>query len=403
MKKDRPQEDQGILEQIREKAGTNRCVLCGKCAAVCPSFRNLNLEIHSPRGRMALCTAFLNGELEPGEKFLESLSGCFMCEACDAICPAGAAPFRAIVFLKTLAPFQGIHQELKKCLEQKGNSPLPIRLFECLNIRVSEKGSFFSGDAEPFSPKEGNKGKKVIYFPGCIRNYHLPDSAQATFQALKKMNCEISFAKEIECCGAPLLFTGSLKQVKEIAKRNLEILSQYKQSEIVCDCPTCAWMFKNYAEWFFKESPEREVAEQVSQRVKLFSEFLSENSSPDSPLFSRSYKGIKLGYLDSCIQKYGWNASGALERILSFFKGLETTEIPENLSCPGWGLLLVEYKGLSEKYANRLISFVEENHVEILVTEDSALQLYMRLHHPELKVLSISELLVRGKYNSSQK
>ncbi|WP_202079250.1 (Fe-S)-binding protein [Caldalkalibacillus salinus] len=66
------------------------CTRCGFCQPTCPTFiqtgRN---EASSPRGRIALIQAVVDGQLEPSERFERELSLCLGCRACESACPSG--------------------------------------------------------------------------------------------------------------------------------------------------------------------------------------------------------------------------------------------------------------------------------------------------------------------------
>ncbi|NTW58532.1 MAG: (Fe-S)-binding protein, partial [Nitrospirae bacterium] len=55
------------LEQYRRDIA--RCVRCGACSTVCPSFLADRRESRSPRGRMALIEAVLDGKLRVSDVY----------------------------------------------------------------------------------------------------------------------------------------------------------------------------------------------------------------------------------------------------------------------------------------------------------------------------------------------
>ena len=65
------------------------CIRCGLCSAVCPVYRESLLETDSPRGRIALVRAVLEGRLKPSRRFKGIVYECLACQACAALCPAG--------------------------------------------------------------------------------------------------------------------------------------------------------------------------------------------------------------------------------------------------------------------------------------------------------------------------
>lgn len=80
----RPVEDpRRLLEEA------DRCVKCGLCLPVCPTYRLAALEAESPRGRVALIQGLLQGNLAGGPSLERHLDSCLGCRACEAACPSG--------------------------------------------------------------------------------------------------------------------------------------------------------------------------------------------------------------------------------------------------------------------------------------------------------------------------
>ncbi|MFO7249501.1 MAG: (Fe-S)-binding protein [Actinomycetes bacterium] len=68
----------------------DRCISCGFCLPVCPTYRLTGQETSSPRGRITLMRALESGRLADGDPTLaEEASFCLGCRACETVCPAG--------------------------------------------------------------------------------------------------------------------------------------------------------------------------------------------------------------------------------------------------------------------------------------------------------------------------
>jgi len=67
----------------------DRCVQCGLCLPVCPTYRLDRLEPESPRGRIALARGWALDLVAPDPAGEAHLDQCLGCRSCEAVCPAG--------------------------------------------------------------------------------------------------------------------------------------------------------------------------------------------------------------------------------------------------------------------------------------------------------------------------
>ncbi len=68
----------------------NACIRCGLCLPSCPTYLETMTETSGPRGRISLIKDVAQSRLDvrsPG--FLEQMSQCLDCRACEAVCPSG--------------------------------------------------------------------------------------------------------------------------------------------------------------------------------------------------------------------------------------------------------------------------------------------------------------------------
>src|SRR5690625_2277232 len=66
------------------------CMRCGFRLPACPTYGETNQdEAASPRGRIALMKAVVDGLKEPDEEFEKQLDLCLGCRACEPACPSG--------------------------------------------------------------------------------------------------------------------------------------------------------------------------------------------------------------------------------------------------------------------------------------------------------------------------
>src|ERR1035438_9461303 len=66
----------------------DRCIHCGLCLNACPTYRELGLEMDSPRGRIYQMVQVANGA-PIGDSYREHIGLCLACRGCESACPSG--------------------------------------------------------------------------------------------------------------------------------------------------------------------------------------------------------------------------------------------------------------------------------------------------------------------------
>src|SRR5580704_14834510 len=79
-----------------QQADLDKCVHCGLCLNACPTYRELRVEMDSPRGRIYQMVQVASGAAEVNESYVEHLDLCLACRACETACPSGVPYGRLI-------------------------------------------------------------------------------------------------------------------------------------------------------------------------------------------------------------------------------------------------------------------------------------------------------------------
>src|SRR5919197_3128773 len=72
-----------------------KCIHCGMCLEACPTYRVTGLETESPRGRIHVMQALIDGRPATGDLTIH-LDRCLACRACETVCPS-AVPYGRLI------------------------------------------------------------------------------------------------------------------------------------------------------------------------------------------------------------------------------------------------------------------------------------------------------------------
>src|SRR3954449_3473720 len=78
-----------------QQVDLDRCVHCGLCLNACPTYRELGVEMDSPRGRIYQMNAVAAGA-PITDSYVEHMELCLACRGCETACPSGVPYGRMI-------------------------------------------------------------------------------------------------------------------------------------------------------------------------------------------------------------------------------------------------------------------------------------------------------------------
>ena len=292
--------------EFSELAALFKCNKCGSCTSVCPLYQNTVHEGMAARGKLALLEAVADGRLESGEAVRDKLEDCLLCGACAANCPsfvpttdlflearAGLAkelglPLPIRLLLRALstpgalaAGTPGLHLLQRLGLPQIANGPLGEKLPPVIRAALRSMPPAplrsFRGRAERLLTNGDGRRGTVGYFAGCFMNWGYADAAMATRTMLVRAGFRVE-VPEVVCCGLPHRAYGDIETARDLARKNVVALEKY--DHVVSDCASCGATLKEYKH-LLKDDPEyRERAETLAGRAADISEFLVKQSFP---------------------------------------------------------------------------------------------------------------------------
>ena len=83
-------------------------------------------------------------------------------------------------------------------------------------------------------------GQNTLYYPGCVTQYVLPDTAQRYENLLRRAGINfIVLSGETLCCGSPVKRAGYFDDFEALKRKNLEIFGRFSIGKVITNCPGC--------------------------------------------------------------------------------------------------------------------------------------------------------------------
>jgi len=378
-----------------------KCIRCGACRSVCPTFGEELSELAVARGRVALVEAVLKGELELTEAFERAVFNCAMCGACKANCPSGvdvpAIIESARVELVEKKRSESLMRFLAKqslkdrktmdrsfalmALGRAAYGPLAATpLARYLPYQYKDfKRNFPTIPLKPLSKRvpelskaENSKGR-VIFFAGCVINYVYPEIGESAVRVLNKAGYDVILSKDEPCCGKPLKSLGEAAAFKELAGKTVDLFKDIKADAVLTACPTCALTLK---EDYSKILTEDDEALKLAGRVEDINRFLLLNSDI---IKSVSPAEAVVTYHDPCHLNYGMGVKSEPRALLNAASDGGFVEMDESDRCCGFGgsFSFINY-GLSGRIAARKAGNIIASGAEVVATACPGCMMHLR-------------------------
>ena len=367
-----------------------RCMRCGECQAVCPTYAVTGREGEVARGKVRIIRGLLNGELDMDQGVADKLSTCLLCKSCCTACPSGVRVDKVITAArKVLAERRGISL-LKSAVLWGLEHPMMFsaassgaRVFGILpRMEVGTAGDY----------EQLHRKGRVVFYAGCMTNYITPEIGEVVEQVLRKIGYRVERIKE-SCCGIPAYYAGLHKRARKLAERNLKSIKTRNRA-LITACPTCAVGLRGYPDFF--RGKLREKALELSSSTYDFAEFIAATgtlSGDTSPL------DMRVTFHDPCHAIHGLGITREPRRLITSIPGIKLVEM-EKRCCGFGGLFSLEHKKFAKTINNARLRDIAATKAEGVVTSCPGCKHYLleglRRGAGGVEVLHIAELIRRG-------
>ena len=207
-------------------------------------------------------------------------------------------------------------------------------------------------------------------FVTCIVDQLYPEVGVSVVRALRKAGVDVDFPEGQSCCGQPLYNSGFTAEARKLAERTLDILGD--RGYVVVPSGSCGAMMRVFYLDLFADDPELLArAQDLSQRVYEFTEFLVDVVGYDPGSGGESEGGSKVAYHPSCHLLREMEVREAPQRLLDAAPRVERVELPDAEQCCGFGgTFAVKYPHISEEMVADKIAAVTASGADTLTACD---------------------------------
>ncbi len=237
----------------------NKCVRCGRCKTLCPTYAAAPSEMTGARGRLRLLQGLFEGKYLPTRQLNQHINSCILCGACNRSCPLGIDLMEALYHGKAVLKRSDRRGALLRSLT-KMSVAWPDMAYKA--ARMGQRSVFpalvrmgiipalpelpespLRMTEQVFKTQMKKKGR-VAVFTGCSINYIFPHLGESLIHVLNRLFYEVILPKGETCCGSPFRGLGMEDEAVRQAKKNYEVFSRLKVDAILSLCPTCTMTLK---------------------------------------------------------------------------------------------------------------------------------------------------------------
>lgn len=345
------------------------CMRCGLCQAVCPLFAETGREADVARGKLALLDGLAQELFQNPRGVMERLNRCLLCGSCAANCPSGVkvldifikarailtgylglSPAKKIIFRGVLGKPGFFNRVLSWGARYQGIFIKPVD--DLLGSSCSRFLSplLHSRHFKPLAPEPfhrrvpslntapGAAGLKVAFFAGCLIDKIFPEVGDAVLKALDYHGVGVYLPPHQACCGIPALSGGDTVTFDNLVRHNLELFDPASCDYLVTACATCTSTLKKMWLLMSLEYPEAQRARiaALAEKTMDISQFLVDRVGV-APGSVAAAERIAVTYHDPCHLKKSLGVAAQPRALLQANPRYELKEMAEADWCCGCG------------------------------------------------------------------
>lgn len=357
-----------LMKELKDQLAL--CMRCGTCQSVCPLFAQTGREADVARGKLALLDGLLQEMFKNPQGVYDRLDRCLLCGSCAAACPSGVKVLdifiKARVILNTYIGLSWakkiilrkilshprifdrlVHwgSKFQKLFFRPVNETLKTSCVRFLPFLLSER-HMVSLAPEPFhhhlpslNTQPGYSGIKVAIFVGCLIDKIYPNIARATLDVLNHHGIGVFLPENQGCCGIPAISAGDATAFNRLVRHNLEQFNKADFDYLITSCATCTSTIKNIWPLMFKNEPEeiKTQVDKIAEKTMDISQFLVSKAGLKTGSNHHAENIKMVTYHDPCHLKKSLGVSEEPRALINASPGYLLREMSDADTCCGMG------------------------------------------------------------------
>lgn len=370
-------------EQILRK-----CVHCGFCTSMCPTYVLLGDELDSPRGRIYLIKDMLENDRAATAEVVRHVDRCLSCLSCMTTCPSGVHYQHLVDHARThiertyrrplaerwlraaLAAVLPYPRRLRAALAfaavGRVVEPLLPKRLRALLALAPRRGRTAAAAPET-APRIEAKRVRVALLTGCVQTVVAPEINAATVRVLERAGAEV--VPISGCCGALVHHLGREAQSHDFAAAIIERIHAELEGKglaaVVANASGCGTQIKDYGYMFRNDPRLAAKAAAASAKARDVTEVLATLGLPERV---RDPAALSVAYHSACSMQHGQRLDGPPRELL-VAAGFEVREIGEgHLCCGSAGTYNVLQPELATRLRDRKLGHVARTGAAVVAT-----------------------------------
>ncbi len=375
----------GLMRDLEEQLVV--CMRCGMCQSVCPLYAETGREADVARGKLALLNGLLQEMFKDPSGVKDRLDKCLLCGSCAAGCPSGVSVLE--IFIKARAILTGymglslakkavlrgmlVHPEIFDCLTEWASRLQKLFIKPANDLLGTSCARFaspiiagrhfkpltskqFHQIAHRYHSQPGRSPIKVGFFIGCLIDKIFPHVAEAVMDVLQHHGVMVFIPDGQACCGIPALSAGDTTTFNNLLKHNLEIFDVQSFDYLVTACATCTSTLKKIWPIMAKDLPDsvEDRVNQLASRTLDINQFIVGQVGLETNEETKSRNTTPVTYHDPCHLKKSLGVYSEPRELIRANPDYNLHEMADPDWCCGLGgSFNIQYYGISSEIGSR--------------------------------------------------